>query len=495
MKRKGSMTCFSAMTIMLVGAFLLALLEAGRGLEMGKVAKMNSVSASESLFAGYAYPLWEDYHLLGVPTGSQEGGYPKVTRELYQFSKENLRAEEGYVTNLFAMQPTQVALEQCLLLTDQEGDAFVAATAAYMKENLLFEAGDSLVSYAGQAKELMESDYADPEAVEKAKEALSNMEEDVSSPKEMAEAAAANKKDTSFFEECEKTKGMGVLELVLPDTSQVSEKSIDLDQVVSRRELKKGNGSLWVDPGMEENLLCQVYLGKYLASFGDAGCGAVSRALSYEKEYVIAGKGSDVENLKAVIHRILAVREAGNLMFLASSPTKSGEAEAMALALAGATANPAIIEVVKWGIMASWAYYESILDARALLQGKRIPFIKDDNTWTSDLSALSQIAGGYMTAKEVTVGISYGEYLEVLMLMDGTKTLVYRAMDAMEMTVRAQPGFSSYRMDETMVCGAFSFSYEYPTIFLGMDALTKGKEGKRLLQNQVKYGYLGLGGS
>ena len=38
----------------------------------------------------------------------------------------------------------------------------------------------------------------------------------------------------------------------------------------------------------------------------------------------------------------------------------------------GASVNPAIIEAVKYGILAAWAYVESVLDIRALLDGDKI---------------------------------------------------------------------------------------------------------------------------
>ena len=44
--------------------------------------------------------------------------------------------------------------------------------------------------------------------------------------------------------------------------------------------------------------------------------------LRYQLEYVIGGKNTDQENLKAVVYRLLAAREAANMMYLLQDPTR-----------------------------------------------------------------------------------------------------------------------------------------------------------------------------
>ena len=55
--------------------------------------------------------------------------------------------------------------------------------------------------------------------------------------------------------------------------------------------------------------------------------------MDYEMEYLIGGKNADQENLKAVVNRLLLMREGANLLYLETDSTKSQEAMSVALAL------------------------------------------------------------------------------------------------------------------------------------------------------------------
>lgn len=57
---------------------------------------------------------------------------------------------------------------------------------------------------------------------------------------------------------------------------------------------------------------------------------------------------------------------------------------ALGAIIGGITLTPEVIEGVEKGILAAWAFCESVLDLRALLDGDKIPLIKgSDTSWTS----------------------------------------------------------------------------------------------------------------
>ena len=91
---------------------------------------------------------------------------------------------------------------------------------------------------------------------------------------------------------------------------------------------------------------------------------------------LIGGKDNDADNLRVTVDRLLLLREGLNMASLMAMPDKQSEAMALAVTLAGATVNPAIIEAVKYGILAAWAYVESVLDVRTLLDGGKISLVK-----------------------------------------------------------------------------------------------------------------------
>ena len=102
------------------------------------------------------------------------------------------------------------------------------------------------------------------------------------------------------------------------------------------------------------------YSGNYLTP-KEEGC------LSYGTEFVIAGKGSDKENLASIVKRILIIREAINYQILLNSPKKQAQAMTVAAALAGALAAPEAVHAIKTGIVAVWALAESVEDVKILL--------------------------------------------------------------------------------------------------------------------------------
>lgn len=67
---KGSITVFASLMIMLISQFVFTLLEAGRNIEMAKIAEMDSESGIESIFAQYCVPLWDEYRILAYDAGN-----------------------------------------------------------------------------------------------------------------------------------------------------------------------------------------------------------------------------------------------------------------------------------------------------------------------------------------------------------------------------------------------------------------------------------------
>ena len=100
----------------------------------------------------------------------------------------------------------------------------------------------------------------------------------------------------------------------------------------------------------------------------------------------------------------------------------------------GFTLNPAAIAFVKYAILAAWAFVESVLDLRTLLQGGKIPIIKTNHTWTSNLSELPSLLSGWSKAKESSTGFDYQSHMAALLLMQNNGKVCMRAMDMQEAT-------------------------------------------------------------
>ena len=499
---------FAALSIMLVAQLIFILLESARNIEFYKVLKMNTDSVTESMFAEYVSPLWENYHILGVTAADGSGQFSLTNREAMfrKRSKVNMGGSENHLipdgVSLLTADIVDVEFSEYLLMTDQEGKVFQAAVTAYMKHNLTYEMAQTVYNNYESVKD-SKDEYGDGEAsingALDALESLDESDENTESRYTLKKAGAgASLKETeqgntqdsdqqNVLTTVVETQKTGILSLVLPETARVSGSQMNLERVVSHRKLEQGTGSLRQDDSWYDQVLFHQYLVHYLSSYTD---GETDRGLNYELEYLIGGKSKDDENLKIAVHEILAMREALNFASLMASGEKQAEALALATLLAGATVNPAIIEAVKYGILAAWAYAESILDMRTLLQGGKIPMVKSDVEWTSDLDAIPTLLSGWCTAKSTKTGSSYEDYLGMLLFFHRAETLSKRAMDVQEATIRRVEGYEGFRMDCLICETKVNVTYEYVPVFWGYVTLVEAKPERIGIQRTSQYSYL-----
>lgn len=258
-------------------------------------------------------------------------------------------------------------------------------------------------------------------------------------------------------------KERGILSLVLNEDVRLSGKKINLKKQVSHRRLKQGTGEYESSGSPLDMLYLQYYYGRY---FSDFASGATKNGLQYQKEYLICGKRSDTANLKGCVNRILALREAANLVTIASDERKRSEAEAVATVLAGAAANPLVIPAITAGILAVWAYVESILDLRTLLKGGKIAPVKTIDQWTSELQNLGQCLSVDFSAKESESGLRYSDFINLLLYLGSGSKIAMRAMDLQEMEIRGREGYENFRMDHMILALSVEAEYTFSQNFL-----------------------------
>ena len=136
------MTVFATISLMLVAAFLLVLLEGARVKEMRKIARMNTDSVIESVFAEYQRPLWDMYHILAFDSGQKDNQAPFSKWEWYvkEISEDNVSPKNRQSgNNYLAMGVESVDFENYRLLTDEEGREYIATVSEYMKNNCASE--------------------------------------------------------------------------------------------------------------------------------------------------------------------------------------------------------------------------------------------------------------------------------------------------------------------------------------------------------------------
>lgn len=542
-KCRGSITVFAALSLMLVAQLIFTLLEAARNVEYHKVLQMNTDAVLESAFAGYCSPLWDKYRLVGLCAEDNSGDFSlnNVEAELRNLTAANLgsKAKNHLLAgdSLITAEMTDAQFSSYLLMTDGQGKVFEKAVVSYMKNNLAYEAAQALYSSYESAKEIRDgygngdasigealdsldsirksadegtqvsdSGIAVPEypgsvmlgkAPDDAREAANSeigLAEPagpgmLGAPPEGADSGGNYEGDSeeNLLTTVVKAKKRGILSLVLPKNAVISEAKMNLDRAVSGRTLERGIGGRELSGSWYDQVLMNRYLTHYLTDYTDE---AADRGLNYELEYLIGGKSEDCANLKIAVAEILGIREAMNLASIVLMPERQSEALVLATLLAGVTVNPLIIEAVKYGILAAWAFAESVLDLRALLAGEKVAMMKSEVEWTSDLDVIPELLSGFAKAKSSPGGKNYRDYLSLLLFFHSAEKLAMRTMDVQEAAIRRISGYENFRMDCVICEAEVCCTYSYVPVFAGFVTLMDEGSDRLCIQRDAKYSYL-----
>ena len=255
---------------------------------------------------------------------------------------------------------------------------------------------------------------------------------------------------------------------MLENPSAVSAVKVDLGDYISHRSKRMTGTGLCAEAvetgGAPNELVFQAYL---FEKCGYYGAEMDKSLLKYQMEYIVAGKDTDWQNLEQVAKKLLLWREAANMMYLLSDGAKMAEAQALATALTAVILMPALAEPVKFTILFAWAYVESLQDVKTLLGGGRVPVFKTAADWKTGIGCLKDVKGS-LTEDSGGNGLSYKEYLQIMVFLQNAESRTERAMDIMEMDIRQTPGNARFRLDGCFdtyqahleVTSRFGYSYE-----------------------------------
>ncbi len=472
--KKGSITIFASLSMMLVASFLFAMLESARYYGLQTYIKQKSPLITESVFAEYHAKLWEDYHLLFLDGayGGTEFSTSKVAGRASQIAKNNLTAPYSNglwrEQDLFQLNLDEVSVESYALATDCGGDFFLAQVTDYMKQNIPVESAKAIYDRIEKGRDKEEEGESANLTIEKANNLLNGEEEETEKGIKTEKGTKAEKEAKTGSEAQNpmeyvlQIKENAILGTVVEDTSKLSECSIPKNQSLLERDCEKGNKAYENQSDWYEKILLELYLKTYFSSYTNPMEG---HALAYELEYIVGGKQSDRENLEQIVGRLMLVREAANVASLLSDTKKVAEAETLALAVAGFTGNPAVVKTVQIGIVGAWAYIESILDIRTLLQGGKISLIKSKSEWTSELLNMVSLITENAKAKECKNGCTYTDYLLQFLFFMKEREQAFRAMDLMEHNLQLEQMYQNSRMDHMIVAADFQYRYAAQPLF------------------------------
>lgn len=472
-EQRGSITLFMCMTIMMITSLGFTLIETGRFYGLDAKASFVTSTVADNTFSVYIKPMWEQYGILGIDKahGTDEKGDNFLRERILDFANMQTMGEVDY----FSLNPTEVEIDDYMLLTDNNGEPFIHEAALYYKENL----GSELISDIGdKSKELsgyeglnsnVDKMITDGDNALKNPDSVPKGESDKVYDVDVSKVTEEQKrKGEHLVDDVSAFKSKGVLEQVIPSDKEVSSKTFDLANSVSHRNLEHGNSRNPSKATTVDKVIFSVYLRDKFQYYGKK---LNHSGQEYEIEYIIAGKDNDTDNLKSIVSRLLAIREVANFIALYKDPIRNGEALELSVALAGITLNPAIIEIVHYALMAAWAYIEAVLDVRLLLDGGRIMPIKTSAEWTSDLYNIPACIDENFMAKNSEAGMSYEDYLLTFLVIEPSRDESMRALDMIETSMNALPYYENLKMDHLICDMNMTMNYEGDPMFFSLITL------------------------
>lgn len=487
MKLKGTITVFLSFLLVFVTGLFFTMSEVVRYWCLQGQAERAAALACESTMADYCRPLWEEFGILGL-----DGGYgePVLRKQVYndrlaEYMEKNGRPEG---VSLMAQYPAVSELADYHILTDAGGRGLVREAAQHMKDtipeaalNSAREMGKDLLSGEGggsETEELLESGKKAMDAGKKNQSRDEDEEKVIPEGLKTLETVTGTEPDKATMDKIDAAENpiesvgdvsaTGILDKVL--RGKTVSGAVISDDRPSKRNRAEGTEA-GRDATLAEKELFKFWAGNtlqnYLTDYGRSG-------LKYEAEYVICGHSSDRENLQGVVSRILGIREGANIAAIVSDPGKSGQAEAMAWGIALAMGMPEMKEAIKAAIIGSWAYTESVLDLRLLLNGGRVSLMKSGAEWTTPIWMIVPYLSSDRQANNCSIGMTYKGYLQGFLLAMFTDTAAMRSCDILESAIRQDSNYAYFRMDNCIYEVRARETYQASPLFLSYVLILQG---------------------
>lgn len=470
MVKRGSITVFLALILSLVTALVCTGIESVR-MATARTQILNGADIGlYSLFGQFDREMLKDYDLFLLDGSCGEGSLDlaSVYDNFSSYMKPVLKQ------NSQKLSVVQGGFSAYRLLTDERGEPFYNQVVQYMKETLGSQGVSLLLDKMKDRKEKTEQaeqagqqaengdiiENYDAEMEEnnrKNEEALAEAEKNPEGGELEDEdnVTAPPQKVVNPISIIRRIRKMGILELVIPGNKGVYDGQVQAGTLLSRREKQKGMPMYEpekTDTSYTSQILFQQYLMEKLGNYSAPGQGG----LKYQTEYILSGKTGDIENLKSVARRLLLIREGVNMVHLVSDGTKRAQAAGLASAIASAFLIPPATGVIEAALLLCWAFGESILDVRELFDGGKVPLVKSASDWQLSLENLPELLNGLDSVRRGSEdGMSYEDYLQVLLLGVSREEKITRAMDMIELCVR-EKGRKNFRMDSCIVAAEIS---------------------------------------
>ncbi len=503
-KERGAITVFFSLVSVLFLSLICTAAESAR--IQGARAQAANIAdmGNYSVFGEFEKRLLEEYEIFALDASYGTGDFSmdRVNDRLRDFMGKNTGKEVKGLAGL-CFEPWQLELQESeileyALLTDRGGEAFYQQAVSYMKQTAVTGTIGKLFQYHHDAQSAKSDQEEFKRNENSSQEQMENLEQQEAEKKKELEEQAAQAEsagDGSMvivggqpsqapdaenpFDAVEQLKSKSMLD-VLCSKYGVSGQTVSKSQIASKRRKKTGTMELPSENGgLTANLLFREYLLDHFPGYQDRKEG---EKLNYQIEYVIGGKRSDRENLKTVVNKLLLLREGCNYVYCVANREMNTQAGALAALLVGWLGVPPLITVMKHALLLSWAYGESMLDVKTLMDGGSVPMAKTEATWRLTLDKLTNIEGllreDGASRKE---GEDYRAHLRILLNLQSVSTQKKRAVDLVELNLSSVPGLSNFQADHCVVGIRARSSWRIRPVFARVPAVFLGVPSSGLL--------------
>jgi len=458
MKAKAYLTIYLALSLTVLLSIVMALITGIKKNTARMEEELALNTAGWSALAEYHQELLRQYDMFFIDT-SYGGSYPGIEaigEHVKNYANKNLEH-----TNLLDDRLALIGMQEAEIAADNGGQVLKRQIVEYEENYFGIEALENLLSEYEMIdrEQITEEELIrrrdenekrlanEPPPVKKVTKKKYNRDTgEVESYEEEEEVPIENP-----AEHVNALRNKGILNLVVEDASKISGKGISAEEYLSYRDdILQGTGSMQEkaeETGalteMKERVLLDAYI---FQKFGYYGKEKENAGLDYQVEYLLEGKETDMENLKAVVNKLLLFREAANAAYLYGDTAKRAEISAMASSIAAVAIAPYLQPLLETSILFAWAYIESVQDVKLLLAGGKVPILKEASDWQTGLNSILNFTGGELE-KESARGLEYKQYLTMFLLPKKENELLFSMMDVMEMDIRKTPYNENFRMD------------------------------------------------
>lgn len=447
---KGYLTIYISLTLMIMLSLCLTLIEGARRSSIRLEAECITDMGIYSVMAEYHRELFRQYNLFYIDSsyGTDKASFYHTQARLEYYLEQNMQEEDvtyfDFVyKDLLGLELLSTVVEKVAFASDDGGRRFQKKAAGVIYDDMGVGMVENVLEWVGLVEEYRLTEYDTAKEIKAVEEQIGEIVENNTL---QGEKKWISLEIPNFMEYMEELLSMGVLNAVL-DGEKISEQTVDLSAYISARQkrgvLNSGNAGEVTEVSVAEKILFHEYLLKYAGYYGQE---KPEGLLKYQVEYLLTGKNSDKENLAQVIAVLCGIRCGANTVYLYGDSEKRAAVETVASALATLIFMPELAPFLETLIILSWAYVESLYDVKVLLAGGKVPLLKDSVDWHYDLDSLFQKVE-VQVENPSQKGLSYADYLRVLLYLTNAQKLTFRFLDVMEMDIRQTQGNEAFRVD------------------------------------------------